>query len=61
MVETDQKRGLVGSYSQTSRGLSGAAWGILRLPGDDLFLIPDFKTDPILPPIFAFFPPTVHD
>ena len=36
-------------------------WGRLRLPGADLLLIPDCETDPVFPPIVAFFPPTTHD
>ena len=33
----------------------GTVWGRLRLPEDDLYLIPDFETDPVFPPIFFFF------
>ena len=42
-------------------GLSGAAWGLLRLPEADLYLIPGFDTDLVFPPILPFFSPTVHD
>ena len=33
---------------------SGTVWGRLRPPGDDLYLIPDFTTDPVFPPFLLF-------
>ena len=34
---------------------SGTVWGLLRLPETDLYLIPDFNTDSVFPPILPFF------
>ena len=33
----------------------GAAWGLLRLPEADLYLIPGFDANSVFPPILPFF------